>query len=269
MRDSPIRSSITQGERVRVCGAGWFTVVDATYTTARRWDTHSHDEALLSFAPSGEYVERVDGARYTCGPGAYLLKPARTDHANRFDRPDTRCVSIAISKEATEWLPGLRRLFATPRLITGFPARFQPILLAELRRGDELAPLAVQGIVCALLAELARSADSGRPAAFRRACEFIHAQIGLVPAIQEIAVAAGVHAGHLNRLFRRHAGVSTAEYVRRLRVARAARDLAGTRLSIAEIAATHGFYDQSHLTNAFRRYVGSSPADYRRNSRPS
>jgi AraC family transcriptional regulator len=267
MPHDAIRSPITRGERTRVYDAGAFTVVDATYTTIRRWDSHAHDEALLSFSPAGGYVETIAGTRFTCEPGAYLLKPARADHANRFDRQKTRCVSIAISSEATAWLPALDRLLATPRRISGPAARFQPLLLAELRRSDELGPLALQGIVCELLADIARSGGSPCPAAFRRARDFIHAHVNLAPAIQEIAVAAGVHAGHLNRLFRRYAGVSTAEYVRRVRVQRAARDLAETQCSIADIATTHGFFDQSHLTNAFRRYVGRSPAEYRRSSR--
>jgi AraC-like DNA-binding protein len=56
--------------------------------------------------------------------------------------------------------------------------------------------------------------------------------------------------------------------VRRLRIERAAQELGGTTRSIAEIAMTAGFADQSHFSDVFRRQTGMSPSAFRRSIRP-
>jgi transcriptional regulator GlxA family with amidase domain len=47
-------------------------------------------------------------------------------------------------------------------------------------------------------------------------------------------------------------------------VQEAQRLLATTRLSLGEIAAATGFYDQSHFTKRFRKVTGITPSAYRR-----
>ncbi|MEM9487494.1 MAG: helix-turn-helix domain-containing protein, partial [Myxococcota bacterium] len=54
------------------------------------------------------------------------------------------------------------------------------------------------------------------------------------------------------------------QYVRRLQVENAARQLVESPKSISAIAIDCGFCDQSHLTNAFKRVLGTTPASYRR-----
>ena len=71
------------------------------------------------------------------------------------------------------------------------------------------------------------------------------------------------------RSFRRHYGSSVGEYVRRLQVAYAERELAQTDRGLAEIGSSAGFYDQSHFTHTFRLYARMTPAQYRAAARPS
>jgi len=58
-------------------------------------------------------------------------------------------------------------------------------------------------------------------------------------------------------------GCSPSEFRRRQRVRRAADGLAGSRASIASVALSAGFSDQSHLTREFRREAGFSPRRFR------
>jgi AraC family transcriptional regulator len=259
-------SEITRGERVRLVSAGAFTVVDATYVAPRRWGVHAHDEALISFAASADYAETVDGTRFICRRGEYLIKSAGVPHSNRFDSARTRCVSIAVARSVTELSEAVQRMFASPRRLSSEAGSLQSMVLLELRRGDEFAPLALEGIIYELLAALGRNSNSVASDSFLRARDYIQAFVSDNPTIEEIARAAGVHPGHLNRLFRRHSGASTADYVRRVRVERAVRDLVETGLPLSEIAVKHGFYDQSHFTRSVLRYRGRSPGSYRRNA---
>ena len=65
------------------------------------------------------------------------------------------------------------------------------------------------------------------------------------------------------RTFRKHHGCSVGDYIRRLRVAGASREIASTQLSIAEIASLYGFSDQSHLCRTMKDYTGKSPTQLR------
>ena len=72
---------------------------------------------------------------------------------------------------------------------------------------------------------------------------------------------------HLTRTFRIHYGVTVGAYLRNLRLEQAARALADSMSTIADIAAQAGFYDQSHFTRTFKRKFGLTPQEYRRAAR--
>jgi AraC family transcriptional regulator len=73
-----------------------------------------------------------------------------------------------------------------------------------------------------------------------------------------------VHPVHLTRLFRQSLRTTPGAYQRRLRVEWVARQLRGTSVPIAALAAQAGFTDQSHLGRVFRTMTGATPAAYRR-----
>ena len=54
------------------------------------------------------------------------------------------------------------------------------------------------------------------------------------------------------------------EYLRRLRLDFAAREIANTETLLGEIAIAAGFADQSHLTKTFKAYFGLKPSEYRK-----
>jgi AraC family transcriptional regulator len=81
--------------------------------------------------------------------------------------------------------------------------------------------------------------------------------------LADLARCAGRHPVQVSRQFRHHFGCTVSEYVRQVRIARAQILLSRGELSVAEIALTSGFADQSHFTNAFRRIAGMPPHRYR------
>lgn len=80
--------------------------------------------------------------------------------------------------------------------------------------------------------------------------------------LDELARVAELSPFHLIRLFRVRYGVTPFAYQRNLRVERA-RDALRSGESLAEIAASLGFADQSHLGRAFRKVMGATPGQYR------
>jgi AraC family transcriptional regulator len=97
----------------------------------------------------------------------------------------------------------------------------------------------------------------------------IHAELGSRPSLSGLAQSVGVHPVTLARAFRRAFGCTVGEYVRNLRIERAALQLAETELPLAEIALAAGFSDQSHFSNLFRQHTGLSPSKFRRVARPA
>jgi len=53
-------------------------------------------------------------------------------------------------------------------------------------------------------------------------------------------------------------------YVARRRIESACRAMLSSDASLADIALSHGFCDQSHFTRTFRRWMGLSPRVWRR-----
>lgn len=81
--------------------------------------------------------------------------------------------------------------------------------------------------------------------------------------LSEIAAEAGVHPGHLAREFRKHYGSTVGEYLRRMRIEYACRELMDSSVAVANIATAAGFADQSHFSRTFKRVCGTTPGRYR------
>lgn len=84
-----------------------------------------------------------------------------------------------------------------------------------------------------------------------------------------VALASYVSVRQLHRLFAAE-GVTFGGWVREQRLRRCRDDLADPRLgqlSVAEIAARHGFRSAAHFARAFRARYGVTPAEHRRAAR--
>ena len=137
---------------------------------------------------------------------------------------------------------------------------------------DSASSLAVQGIALEMLAALARERAVTRGAAprwVRHACELLHAHFAEPLSLAAVAERVGAPPVRLARAFREAHGCSVGEYIRRLRVEEARRQLAGGDAPISQIAAAAGFCDQAHLSRVFRKATGLTPLAYRRLVRPA
>ena len=154
-------------------------------------------------------------------------------------------------------------LYLESAAIAGFAARVED----QLVMADDVSPLALEGLAYELIAFAARGLrprERHFPRWLDKTTEFIAAEYRRPLTMTEIATVAGVHPSHLARTFRQYCGKTIGAHVRQLRVAHGARRLREAQLTLADISAECGFYDQSHFTRAFTRQMGVSPARYRR-----
>lgn len=242
---------------------------ESAYPGGLRQPRHAHEPASFSLVLEGGYSETVGPKTFDCRPATVVFRPPAESHSVAFAAAPVRIFRLDLRA------PWLERLgVAPPRAHAPAAARgggrawLALRLYREFREADEFSPLAVEGLALELWAETARETARAAPARpprwLERAREMLREQSSANPlTLARVAAEVGVHPSRLAHEFRRCYRVTAGEYLRRLRVERAADALAATDLSLSEVAAAAGFYDQSHLTNAFKRATGATPAQYR------
>lgn len=82
--------------------------------------------------------------------------------------------------------------------------------------------------------------------------------------MDDLAKVAGCCRVHLTRLFKKHMGIHTRDWLIQLRMRHACMMLKTTNLPVHLIAEEVGFDDPYHFSTAFRRTVGQPPTKYRK-----
>jgi AraC family transcriptional regulator len=106
------------------------------------------------------------------------------------------------------------------------------------------------------------------PRAVRRSIEYIHANLASAILLKDVAGAVGMSMFHLSRTFRASTGVTLHHYLTRARVERVKTLLLESDQSLAVIADSTGFSDQSHMSKIFKRFTGTTPRLFRHTRRP-
>lgn len=255
--------------RVMVNG---ITLTEGQHPNGSSLPWHDHDGPTLCFVLEGAFAELMRGKVIDCRPSTFKITPARERHWNRFDLCDVHGLLVEIDPARRAGIEPFERVLSEAHHSHGsLESHLARRLYAEFRAEDAAAPLAIEGVLLELLATVARNREAARgsiPAWVVRARTLLQDDPGAHHTLAGIAAAVGVHPATLARAFRRAYGVSLGQMLRRLRLTRAADQLAGGELSLVEIATAAGFFDQSHFTNAFRLHYGTSPARYRRRLRP-
>ncbi|HYC58096.1 MAG TPA: AraC family transcriptional regulator [Thermoanaerobaculia bacterium] len=245
-----------------------FRVSETRYARGALLPWHRHEESYLTFVLSGGYRERSAARAITCGAPSIVLHPAGDTHEDDFAERPTRCLNVVLDRSFVARLgtaaDALHRGDVVERPeVASIGAK----LAIELRRGDAVAPLMVEGLLLELFATLARQSEDRRVPSWLAEAQAILARRFMEKVtLGALASEVGVHPTHFARAFRRYTGASVGECVRALRIEWSRMQLASAE-PLASIAAQAGFSDQSHFTKAFTRVHGIGPAEYRRRLR--
>jgi len=150
---------------------------------------------------------------------------------------------------------------------------------AELTAGGVGGPLASESLANVLAVHLIRHVSAPRQptrrsdgalsrAKLRAVVEYVEAHLDAGLTLEQMAAVVHLSAYHFARQFKVVTGQPPHQYVIARRVERAQQLLhADLDLSLAEIAASVGFADQSHFSHHFKRVVGVTPRQLRRSAR--
>ena len=101
-----------------------------------------------------------------------------------------------------------------------------------------------------------------------RVCDHVLAHFAEPLAMSVLAGLAHLSVSQLQREFQRLFAMTPGDYILRVRLDIARRQLEQSGGPVGRIALDCGFYDQSHFTRIFRRATGMTPLEYRRRFAP-
>jgi len=251
-------------------------------------DNNVTADVLLVVRPSaGAMMVRLGRDEVAVPPGVTVLLPARQPASVLWADTEAECVCLDmgdIERVAVEttgvdtvalrftglrpMLPGLDRRWndtvqAVTRAVLGdrrSPA--SPLLTGPLAEG--LAEAVLRTFPSTRLATHRRvPPDHATPAVVRRAADFIDANAERELTTSDIAAVAGIDPRGLQAAFLRHRGSTPTDYVTRVRLDRAHRELADSDLddrdTVPSVAARWGFPAPSAFVAAHQHVYGSPP----------
>ena len=244
-----------------------FSLVESVYPASSVMARHTHELAHISIVLRGAYAERYGRKNRLAEPSILVIHPPDEDHSVEFKSAGARVFSIHLKPLWLERVRDYSKILDSPADFSGgYPASLALRLYQEFRAMDEVAPLMIESLALEIIAATARRAtptEEKTPRWLEQARELLHATFAGQVTLAGVAETVGVHPVYLASRFRKHYRCTVGEYVRRLRIEAACREVSVSDMPLSEIAAAVGFYDQSHFTNVFKRHTGMTPAQYR------
>ena len=245
-----------------------FVLTDTLYAPHLKLPRHAHERACFSFVLKGGFTEEYRNTTRACPPASIIYLPPGEVHSDHFHSDGARCLHIELAAEVVARL-GEHSIDIEESLV--FSGKIVTHLIVklcnELTRPDSISSLAIEALALELIVESSRGAKKTPDPRLRcqvaRARDFIHEHFNQHITLSRIAESIGAHPVYLAREFHKHYRCSVGEYVRRLRIEFACRRISDSDDSLASIALSAGFFDQSHFSRTFKLLTGISPAKYR------
>lgn len=255
------------------CQVNGLNLSDAVYPPNLRQPRHTHKLASFSVVLSGKYLEKYDRKSFLRQSSTVIFHPPEESHAVNFETN----VQILNVQFDFKRLAAIREHSTVLETAASFQTEninhLARRIYQEFQSSDDFSALAIEGLILEILAEASRSkaaaGERDSPRWLENTRDFLHDNFADSFFVEDIAKIAGVHPVHLSRVFRQKFGCTIGEYVRRLRVEFANRQISATEAPLSEIALAAGFADQSHLNKTFKSVFGLTPAEHRKISRRS
>ncbi|MEV5837921.1 helix-turn-helix domain-containing protein [Nocardia sp. NPDC052112] len=190
-------------------------------------------------------------------PDALVLGPRTRASYSKADKP-AGCARLRLAPGTTRQLLGVAAVDLADRVVR---LADLPGVAAEL--AHELATLPTEEVLPFLEAVLPQRISEDTTQRFHR--ELLRdavAAISAKPTVHELATDLAVSERQLRNLFTSGIGVSPKHFARIGRVRRILVEASDMAVSLADVAAVHGYYDQSHMSADFKALMGVPPAKF-------
>lgn len=256
-----------QGKTIKSNTVAGLVLSETSYLPSQKVSPHSHERAGFCLALRGGFTEDYGKGRRSCRASTLIFRPPAEVHRNHFQNSPGRCFNIEIEPR---WMKRVNEFTAMPDVSRDYDGGLLPSLALrlyqEFRRMDEVSLLVIEGLALEMLAQLSRAAKGtsrGVPPWLVQAREVVHEHFAEGWTLAKVAEAVDVHPVHLARVFRQHYHCTVGDYVRKLRIEFACREMLSSDAPLAQISLDAGFSHQSHFSATFKRLTGTTPAEYR------
>lgn len=212
-----------------------------------------------------------EGATWPLGDGVLTLTPPQTEHELEVDEA-LRFYYLQFGADRT--IEGILGRLAQRQAAEG-PLKVDPSCLTEVSRlkdrldstNPDRVASGVHGFR-AWLFDLVAGRPDLRPDEVDRALAWVRQHLDRRIGLDDLVAASGLDRYALSRRFKARTGLPPLAYVHRSKVEAASFLLAGTDLSLAEVASRFGFSDEFHFGKVFKKWRGQTPGRWRRSLPP-
>lgn len=240
-----------------------------------KYPRHAHPYSVVGLVESGVQSYSYRGSRHFTSAGRVFVVDHGEPHTGEAAVDGgyvyrTLCLDPGFLTRALDELSGSCRtphlegaVLDEPELARAL-SRFHRAL-TQRAAAIEQESLLLEAVILLLAhhsdARCAEARDCGEPRAVARARDYIEAHFARDISLASIAETVCLSPFHFARLFAKVAGMPPHAYLESVRI-RHACALLDQGESIASVAASVGYVDQSHLTKRFRRFMGITPRQY-------
>jgi AraC family transcriptional regulator len=261
------------GRTVKSRSLGGFVITERAYPARYATPAHAHECPLFCVVLEGSYEEIHGGRTHECTSSTMLFHAAHEEHLERFGGAGGRSLIVELEPA---WYSRIREVApagVTTSACEGGSLRVAGTkLYREFLSGDDASRLIIEGLLLEISGEFLRMRRTGEarpPRWLEDVCEYVRANFARRITLENIGKAANAHPVHVAQTFRRFHQCTIGDYLRRLRIEFACRELSSSETPLGEIATQAGFSDPSHFHRTFKRELGVSPSQYRSDARQS
>ncbi len=225
------------------------------------------DSSVLIVVERGRFGIAVGGERFVPGPGQALLLPEGVRHAGFRVEGEGAPTYYWAHFEGGAGADSAVRLPAGPVALTELAfnrlaTRFHQLINeGSVNRGRSLL---CDYMLSTLLLELQREErETPRAAVANRMLEYVRLHCYEKLTLCDLSRALGYSEDYLSRLFHEQAACSFRQYIHRLRMQRATKELLGSVKTIQQIAEECGYNNAKFFSTAFMKCEGITPSAYR------
>ena len=271
---SRTRPEFFDGDVLRWNEVAGLTIGEICYTAGAQRSKHEHQRACFHFLLQGGYVESRGSKSIECDTLSLSFQPGGFEHAYRgLTNTGSRSLTIELEESWTARLREHSVILNSPiNFHSGIVVWLMTRLYNEFRSMQSGSSLAIEALALEIAVETSRrkmiAPEQKPPVWLQKVRDLLNDRFTESLSLSQIATSAGVHPVHLARTFRQFHHCTVGEYLRRIRIEFACRQVIQSDSTLVEIALAAGFSDQSQFCHTFKRAIGMTPTEFRSAIRP-
>ncbi|WP_297707926.1 AraC family transcriptional regulator [uncultured Eudoraea sp.] len=243
-------------------------ILTETEFTGSHVDWHCHENMHFSYSLIGNSCQISKKEKQIISNGTLIYHNSEDSHFNTKHSKYSKNFYIEIEDV---WFRNLYFQHNLPKGVINLKSpriktAIEQIYL-ETKINDSTSKIAIESILINtfhLLQETSDIEKSIKPKWVSIVKEIIHEYPNNNFSLNELSKKAEIHPVHLSREFLKYFGQSLSQYIRTIKVHKAASLLKNKDLSLMDICFYSGFSDQSHMSKCFKNTFNITPFQYRK-----